>query len=156
MINIHIPGKGEYLLKSAFFDLNGTLAVDGIMKSSTRQLLEILSEKLDVNIITADTFGVAEKLFKDMNVNLIKLNSENGSKEKEDIISRNNFENIVAFGNGYNDHLMLAKAKLSIIVLQEEGLSIKSLKNADILVKDIDDGINLLLNKKRLIATLRR
>ncbi len=156
MIKIAIPGKSEYIFKYAFFDLNGTLAVDGIIKISTFNLLNKLCDKLDVYVITADTFGVAEKLFKNSKVKLIKLQSDNGSQEKNEIISKFGKDNIVAFGNGYNDHLMLANAKLSIIVLQEEGLCIESLKNADILVKDIDDGINLLLNEKRLIATLRR
>ncbi len=156
MIEIKIPGKGLFCLKYAFFDLNGTLAVDGIIKSSTFSLLNRLTDKLDVFVITADTFGVADKLFKNVDVKLIKLTSNNGSKEKSDIIEKYNPENIVAFGNGYNDNLMLEKAKLGIIILQEEGISIESLKKADILVKDIDDGINLLLNPKRLIATLRR
>ncbi len=156
MIKIKIPGKGEYLFKYAFFDLNGTLAVNGIVKLSTFELLDKLCEKLDVYVITADTFGVVEKLFKNSKVNVIKLSSDNGAEEKKEVIEKFGVENIVAFGNGYNDHLMLANAKLSIIVLQEEGLCIETLKNADILVKDIDDGINLLLNEKRLIATLRR
>ena len=156
MIEVNIPGEGKYSFKYAFFDLNGTLAVDGIIKNSTRILLKKLTSIIDVFVITADTFGVADKLFKGINVNLIKLNSNNGAVEKKEIIEKYNPENIVAFGNGFNDNLMLEKAKLGIIVLQEEGLCIETLKKADILVKDIDDGINLLLNPKRLIATLRR
>ena len=156
MIEVKIPGKENYKFKYAFFDLNGTLAVDGIIKSSTKKLLKKLSYFLDIFVITADTFGVADKLFKDIKVTLIKLESENGAIEKEQTIKDYNPDYIVAFGNGYNDNLMLEKAKLGIIVLQEEGISIESLKKADIIVKDIDDGINLLLNTKRLIATLRR
>jgi len=156
MIQIDIPGKGKYTFKYAFFDLNGTLSVDGIIKISTLNLLKKLSKKLDILILTADTFGVADKLFKNINVKLIKLKTQNGASEKKEIIEKYGPEYCVAFGNGYNDHLMLEKAKLSIIILQEEGLSIKSLQNADILVKNIDDGINLLLNEKRLIATFRK
>ena len=156
MIEINVPGKGRFSLKYAFFDLNGTLAVDGIIKVSTKELLMELSKKIEIVVITADTFGVAEKLFKNLPVKLIKLTSDNGAEEKLKIVKKYGVENIVAFGNGYNDNLMLENSKLGIIVLQEEGLSIESLKKADILVKNIDDGINLLLNEKRLIATLRR
>ena len=156
MIEIDIPGREKIVLKYAFFDLNGTLAVDGIVKSSTFELLKNLSEKIKIFILTADTFGVADKLFKNLEIELIKLKSDNGVQEKLNTIRKFNKENIISFGNGYNDRLMLANSKIGIIVLQEEGLCIDSLKCADILVKDIDDGINLLLNPKRLIATLRR
>ncbi len=156
MIEIEIPGYEKFIFKKAFFDLNGTLSIDGIIKSSTYNLLKELSKKIEINIITADTLNVASTLFKNLNVNLIKLKNLNGGKEKAEIVEKNEPEHCVAFGNGYNDHLMLEKVKLGIIVLQEEGISIKSLLNADIIVKNIDDGIMLLLNEKRLIATLRR
>lgn len=63
--------------------------------------------------------------------------------------------NVVAIGNGSNDGLMLAKAALGIIVLGPEGAAVKALQQADVLVKDINDGLDLLLYPKRLVATLR-
>jgi len=58
-------------------------------------------------------------------------------------------------GNGANDRLMLAKAALGIVVLGSEGTSVQALQNADIAVKDINEGLELLLQPKRLVATLR-
>lgn len=62
---------------------------------------------------------------------------------------------MVAVGNGMNDRLMLRTAALGILVLGNEGTSVQALSSADIVVKDILDGLDLLLNPKRIIATLR-
>jgi soluble P-type ATPase len=61
----------------------------------------------------------------------------------------------VAIGNGNNDHLILKEAALGIAVLGEEGMSILAMKDADIVVKDISNALDLFLKPKRLIATLR-
>jgi soluble P-type ATPase len=61
----------------------------------------------------------------------------------------------VAIGNGNNDHLILKEAALGIAVLGEEGMSVLAMKDADIVVKDISNALDLFLKPKRLIATLR-
>jgi soluble P-type ATPase len=58
-------------------------------------------------------------------------------------------------GNGNNDQIILKEACLGIAVLGDEGVSIPAIKNADIAVKDILDGLDLFLKPKRLIATLK-
>jgi soluble P-type ATPase len=50
---------------------------------------------------------------------------------------------------------MLGKAALSVAVLGDEGLSTAALGAAQIVVKDIRDGLDLLLKTDRLRATLR-
>ncbi|MPN17053.1 hypothetical protein SDC9_164402 [bioreactor metagenome] len=50
---------------------------------------------------------------------------------------------------------MFKIASLSIAVLEKEGMCATLLSGADIIVKSIEDGINLLLNPNALIATLR-
>jgi soluble P-type ATPase len=62
----------------------------------------------------------------------------------------------VAIGNGNNDHLILKEAALGIAVLGDEGLSVSAIKNADIVMKNISDALDLFLKTKRLIATLRK
>jgi len=44
---------------------------------------------------------------------------------------------------------------LGIAVLGDEGLSVSAMKNADIVVKNISDALDLFLKPKRLMATLR-
>jgi soluble P-type ATPase len=59
-------------------------------------------------------------------------------------------------GNGANDVDMLAEAALGIAVLGSEGLAVPALIAADVLAASIDEALELLLNPKRLVATLRR
>lgn len=64
-------------------------------------------------------------------------------------------EKTVAMGNGNNDQLILKEAALGIAILGDEGISVTALKQADIMVKNISDALDLLLKPKRLMATLR-
>lgn len=45
---------------------------------------------------------------------------------------------------------------LSILIVGDEGYSAKALLKADIVVKSSEDALMLLLNPKRITATLRR
>jgi len=156
MIKIDIPGKKKLELKYAIFDMNGTLTVDGKILESTKNKLIELSKKIKIFILTADTFGKAKKVFYDLPVNLTIIDKNNGSEAKKDFIDSLTPFYCVAIGNGFNDTLMLKFSGLSIAVLMEEGLSVSAMKEADIFVKHIDNAIDLLLNPKRIIATLRQ
>jgi len=156
MIDISIPGRFNLKIENVIFDMNGTLTTDGLLKKTTKNLLKKLSNILNIYIITADTFGKAKKTFKGLNINLTILEKQsNAQQQKLDILKKIGINNSITIGNGYNDVLMLKEAILSIAILGEEGLNIEALKYADILVKDIDDALNLLLYPKRIIATLR-
>lgn len=58
-------------------------------------------------------------------------------------------------GNGANDLEMFRLAK-SICVIGREGAFGKTIANADIVVTRPEDALDLLLNSKRMTATLRR
>ena len=62
---------------------------------------------------------------------------------------------VVAFGNGRNDRRMLNAVRLGIAVLGREGCAVETLQVADICILDVVDGLDLLLNPKRLEATLK-
>jgi len=62
----------------------------------------------------------------------------------------------IGIGNGNNDCSMLEKSELGILVIGKEGASTKALLKSNLVVTDIKDAINLFLNEKRLIATLRK
>ncbi len=137
-------------------DYNGTLAVDGSLKESVAPLFNALSVKgYQIFVITADTHGDAQKNLSGLPCKVEILSSAQHDEEKRDFITKLGSDKCIAFGNGRNDRLMLKEAALGIAVLQEEGLHVETLNAADIVVKDISDGLNLLLNPKRLIATLR-
>jgi soluble P-type ATPase len=61
----------------------------------------------------------------------------------------------VAIGNGRNGRAMLAAAALGIAVVGREGAAVEALHACDIAVRDAADALELLLEPRRLLATLR-
>jgi soluble P-type ATPase len=59
-------------------------------------------------------------------------------------------------GNGNNDSEMVKNAILGIAIIGDEGCATPTLLQSDISCTNIADALELLLNEKRLIATLRR
>ncbi len=156
MIKISIPGRQiTLILENLLLDLNGTLAVDGILLDGVKERIEILKDKLRIYIITADTFGAGRDIARELGVELLKVSPENGAQDKLDILNTLQADTSIAVGNGYNDRFMLANAGLSILVIEAEGCSIEAMQAADIAVKSIIDALDLLINPMRIIATLR-
>ena len=90
-----------------------------------------------------------------MGVELLKVSEKDSTEVKLMVLESLDPTKTVAIGNGNNDHLILKEAALGIAVLGDEGMSISAMKNADIVVKNISDALDLFLKPKRLIATLR-
>ena len=156
MINVFIPGRDLSLgLQNLLLDLNGTITTDGILIAGVKDKLELLKKHLNMYLLTADTVGNAAILAEELDIELFKVSGETGGQDKLDYLNNLGPENTVAVGNGYNDALMLEHAALSIAVLGEEGCSVHALKKADIVVKDINDALALLLKPVRIIATMR-
>ena len=155
MIEINIPGWGDMEIENIVLDLNGTIATDGRIPPEVKEKIGSLADKVKIYILTADTQGMANEETKNMNVELVKIIEEDSNQGKFEFFKTLDLERTVAVGNGNNDQLILKEAGLGIAVLGEEGLSVSVIKNADIVVKDISDALDLFLKPKRLIATLR-
>lgn len=155
MIQTDIPGFGKLSLKHAVFDYNGTLAVDGEILEDVKEKITALSSQFTVHVLTADTFGKAKDQLSDLPITLHILQSGNEAFQKLDYINSLGADQVATFGNGNNDRLMLEAAALGIIVIENEGCSVKSLLAANITVRSILDGMDLLLQPMRLKATLR-
>ncbi len=156
MVNIEIPGLGELKLEYLVLDYNGTIAFDGELISGVEEKLNRLADLLNIQIITADTFGTVREKCNDIRGEIRVLSEPLGAGEKEAFVESLGAPGVVAVGNGANDSLMLKKAGLGIIVIGEEGAAVGALKNADIVVRDIHAALGLLLNTIRVKATLRR
>jgi soluble P-type ATPase len=78
------------------------------------------------------------------------------AQQKSDYVLNLGAEHTIAIGQGANDALMLKCAIIGICILSEEGTAIEALINADLLVPDIHSGLKLLLNPRRLTASLRK
>ncbi|HOT13534.1 MAG TPA: HAD hydrolase family protein [Bacteroidales bacterium] len=156
MIAIDIPGYKKIELAHLVLDYNGTLAIDGKLIDGVKQLIGQIGSKLNIYVLTADTFGSAKGQLSGLNcsIEILGLSMQDIQKEKYTISL--GAENVVAIGNGANDALMLKSSALSIAVIQKEGASAKSIMAADIVCFSIVDALELLLNPKRIIATLRR
>ena len=153
---IDIPNYNKLEIKNIILDYNGTLASGGKVLDDTKELLEKLCKEYKVYVITADTFGTVKEELKSFDLEVVVLTSSNHTKEKADFVSSLGAKNSVAIGNGNNDEKMLKTAQLSIAIVASEGCATKTLLASDITCTDIKDALNLLINTKSLIATLRR
>src|SRR5579871_883188 len=114
MIAVSIPGFGELRLRHLVLDYNGTLAHDGKLLKGVGRQLRRLSCKLQIHIVTADTFGVAVKELAGLPVTLKILPVASQAKAKADFIKRLSPKTVVAIGNGRNDRQMLKTAALGM------------------------------------------
>jgi len=152
---IEIPNYKKLEIKYIVLDYNGTLASSGKVLDDTKEVLKKLCNVYRVYVITADTFGTVKDELKEFNLEVVVLSSSNHTKEKADFVNSLGANSAVAIGNGNNDEQMLKSAKLSIAIVADEGCSTKTLLASDITCYNIKDALNLLINKKSLIATLR-
>lgn len=155
MMQIEIPGKKPLKATHLVLDYNGTLAIDGKILNNVKELLNLLSEIIEIHVITADTFGMVKKNLKGVKCNCIILNGNGQQLQKLQYITGLGKQKVIAIGNGFNDVLMLKNAALGIAVIQKEGASAKTVLVADIVCGSITDALELLLNPLRIIATLR-
>lgn len=156
MIQVTIPGRDTMNLEILVLDYNGTLALDGEMFESVKNSLIHLASILEIHILTSDTFGTVERQCKGLPVHVNVLESMNHTTEKANYLRQFNAQEVVAVGNGANDHLMLERAHLGIAVIGFEGAAMQTLQSADLVVNRIEDAFGLLIEPQRLKATLRR
>ena len=151
-----IPNYRALEIESILFDYNGTLAFNGSVNEKTKEILEKLCKEFNVYVITADTFGSVVEELKEFDLKIKILTSSNHTQEKADFIKELNPDKTVAIGNGNNDIEMVKSATLSIAIIGREGCATETMLHSDIVCFSIDDAIELFLEPKRLIATLRR
>lgn len=155
MLIYQIPGRDTIELNYLVLDFNGTVAIDGQLIEGVKERLIALSKHIKLYIATADTHGNVRQACQDIPVQIHTFKSQAAAKEKLKLISQLGQDRCVCMGNGYNDLLMIQAAMLSIAVMEEEGLYSQCLLHADLVVKSILDGLDLLLKEDRLRASLR-
>lgn len=157
MIELNIPGRGYYRLKHLLLDLNGTIALDGDLLEGVEERLVRLQALVDIWLVSADTFGSAAALGDKLGVKVSVLPEGRESARKLEIVEKLGCDSTVCVGNGSNDVAMLEGAAIGICVIGGgEGASSSAIRASAVVVNTIDAALDLLLNKKRLVATLRR
>jgi soluble P-type ATPase len=141
MIEINIPGHRTLRLKHMVLDYNGTIACDGDLIAGVKENLVALADKLQIHILTADTFGKARPGLEGIKCELSIIAPDAQDISKLEYVKRL--------------QLMLKEAALGIAVILEEGAAAATLNVADIVCTHIVSALELLTNPLRLMATLR-
>ena len=156
MIQVDIPGRGNYKFEYLLLDLNGTLTLDGEIIEGVQERLAVLRERLDILIVTADTLGKAQSLGDALGVRVHKLERGGEQAQKCELARRLGPAATVSIGNGANDAAMLKESVLGICVLGPEGASSEAAAASVVLAPDINAALDLLVHPVRLVATLRK
>ncbi|RJQ18653.1 MAG: ATPase P [Nitrospiraceae bacterium] len=155
MLEIDIPNFGVVRLQHLVSDFTGTLSFNGKIIPGVKERLNSIAEFLEIHVLTSDTFGTALSELKDIPCNAHVLEGEYHDLQKEEYVEKLGASSVVAFGNGNNDRKMLRLARIGIAVSESEGCAVDILMAADVHITSINAGLDLLLNPRRLKATLR-
>jgi P-type E1-E2 ATPase len=155
MIEIDIPGFGSVKLEHLVSDFTGTLSFNGKLIPGVKEKLNKLAGSLTIHVLTSDTFGTAASELEGVTCQTHILEGEFHDLQKEEYVEKLGATSVVAFGNGNNDRKMLRAARIGIAVTEKEGSAVDILMAGDLHVTGILNGLDLLLNTKRLKATLR-
>lgn len=154
MIHYEIPGMKPFDIENLCLDYNGTIACDGKLIKGVKEKILLLKNKLNIYVLTADTYGTVEKECKKLGVNIRRFDRENAATCKKKIIKSLSGKTI-SFGNGLNDVKLFDNSYISVCVLEQEGVCSKLISHSTIIVKNIIDAFDLLINMNRMKATLR-
>jgi soluble P-type ATPase len=149
-----IPGQGELEIKTIILDLNGTLAVGGVIPEGVKERVSHLKELgFQILFFTGNTRNDADELAADLQVEWKLAKS---AAEKREAALMLEPETCASIGNGLIDLELMKTVKLRIVTLQAEGVHVQTLVNSDIVVPTILDALDLFIDEQRLIATLRQ
>ncbi len=154
-ILIDIPGNDTLMLEHLVLDFNGTLAFNGRVIPGVIEAIRTLADRLQVHVITADTFGTVQTELVGSGCRIELLPGGRQDQGKLSFIERLGCDRVVAIGNGRNDALMLKAAAIGIGVIQQEGAWSGTVLAADVVCTDIVDALDLLIHTDRIRATLR-
>ena len=156
MIEVMVPGWGDYSFKHLVLDVNGTIAIDGQLIDGVLKRISQLRGKLEVHLLTANTFGQQDKIDHYLNLKSIRLTKGNEAHQKAEYVRVLGKEHVASIGQGANDAEMLRTAQLGICVLSAEGTAKAAIDACDLLCPDILSALDLFENPLRMIASLRR
>lgn len=155
MISLTIPGRGELNLQHLVLDVNGTLAVDGVLLDGVKRRLLALRDRIEIHLLTADTHGRQAEIDLALGLTAKRLTPGNEVEQKAAFVRSLGPASVAAIGQGANDAGMLAEAALGICVLSTEGTALSALTAADLVAPDILSALDLFEKPARLLATLR-
>ena len=142
-IHIDIPGFGNLQLKALCSDYTGTLSHSGKLIGGVREKLCQLSQRLDIHVVTSDTRKTARTQLQE--VPLTNLVDEIPTAEHDEYLKK----------LGLSSNEVRDAGGLAIAVDAGEGCAMEAMANAHVFVVGITSALDLLLDAKRLVGTLR-
>jgi soluble P-type ATPase len=156
MLEINIPGRGNLQLNHLVCDVNGTLAVDGVLIDGLTEKIATLRNLLKIHLLTADTHGGQSVIDQQLDLKAVRITPGNEAHQKADYVRNLGANSVVALGQGANDAEMLKAAALGICVLSTEGTAVETIMVADLLMPDVFSALELLEKPMRIKADLRK
>jgi soluble P-type ATPase len=150
-MEIHIPGFKKLEIKNLVLDFNGTLGNDGLLNTNIIESVNILATKLNVYVLTADTYKMVREQCINLHVTLRIIAENNQDYTKMQFVKQLGSDETICIGNGRNDSLMLQEAALGIAVIEKEGGAVAAINSADLVVQGIENAIELLMKPMRLV-----
>jgi soluble P-type ATPase len=161
-IHIDIPGFGSLHVKAMCSDYTGTLSYRGKLIGGVRERLCELSKRIDIHIVTSDTRKTARAQLEGLPVHLnddIPVTKHDDFKRRYVKKLGLRLNQVVVFGNGRNDRWWLKAVRdageLAIAVDVGEGCALEAMTTAHVFVSGITNALDLLLDEKRIVGTLR-
>lgn len=151
-----IPGMDKLIIKHLVCDVNGTLALDGVLLPGVAERIQSLKKLLEIHLITANTNGKQSEIDEVLGTKAILLAPGAEAGQKAAYLRSLGAKQCAAIGQGANDQGMLKEAALGICVLSPEGTYGLTLLSADIVFSDILTALDLFEHPNRMIATLRQ
>lgn len=147
-------GVGEIELENIILDLNGTLAVGGVLVDGVEvRLLKLKELGYKLFLFTGDLRGNAAILADKIGV---EVQLATNTEEKEALTKKLDVNKTVAIGNARIDIGTFSSTKLRIATLQAEGIHADILKYVDVIVPSINDALDLLIDPNIFNATMRK
>lgn len=151
-LSLDIPGRPRLALEHLLLDQNGTLSNRGTLIDGVASRLTRVRERLQVHVLSADTFGTLDELAHELGIEAHRIST---GAEKRAFLHAVGPRRCAAIGNGNNDVAMLDAAALGIAVIGPEGASTAAVAAADVVCGSVLDALELLLDERVLVATLR-
>ena len=97
-------------------------------------------------MITADTLGAADDIVQGCgDLEIVWIQPGDEAEQKCDFLEKLETSRTVGLGNGAKDARMLRRARLGICVMHGEGTAVEALIKSDVLMRSIEEAINLWL-----------
>lgn len=149
-----VPGVGDIEINTLVFDLNGTISNRGkVIDGVAERLKNLKNAGFRLIMITSDQRGLGENTAKVLGMEYYHAET---STDKEKIILTLDPLTTAAFGNARVDIGMFHHARVSIACIEGEGIHAEIFRFADILVKSVNDALDLFLDQDSFISTMKR